>query len=173
MIRNCLAKLEKLVERLVQEHPCDACRTPVHFMLVAGDFDSERRYQEWKREHERQCTAAGRSTSGSPASTDARPRPDRCDGGGMSGLANRLSKLERVAAATWVDCAGCIAAESKTRFLVVLPRPPAPPELSEQVHVRCEVCGQERTGSTIVMSVIGPSIRKSFGEGAAACSAIG
>ena len=103
-----------------------------------------------------------------PRPPDARPRPDKWDGGGMSGLANRLSKLERVAAATWVDCAGCIAAESKTRFLVVLPREPAPPELSEQFRVRCEVCGQERTGSTIVMRVIGPSMRKSFGEGAAA-----
>jgi hypothetical protein len=82
----------------------------------------------------------------------------------MSGLRSRLAKLERVALEAVTTCTGCVAVPA--RFLIQYPHPPPPPpELDEEYRVCCAVCGRERTGTTIVMRLLGPREMKNFDHG--------
>jgi hypothetical protein len=78
------------------------------------------------------------------------------------GIASRLAKLERAMLESFGTCRGCPALPG--RFVVEFPHQ-RPPELDEEYRVRCNVCGRERTGTTVVMRLYGPSVMKDFKHG--------
>lgn len=78
----------------------------------------------------------------------------------MSDIRTRLAKLERAASASLTNCPGCVVAENTGTLVLVRPRQPELPEASNDVLIRCAVCGRERIGLTVVMRVLGPRRRQ-------------